>query len=66
MLNLRNYGSSSGSESEPDKFEDFTSHLRPIEKGLSVVKSMPLVSIAPVVVPIVSTYIHNIEIRHFH
>lgn len=58
MLNLQNYGNSSESETETEKLDALTSHLKPVDKELSVVKTMPLVSIAPVVVPTVSYFFY--------
>ncbi len=53
MLNLQNYGSSSESESENEKIEALTSHLKPIDKTLSIAKSLAIEA-APIVVPVVN------------
>lgn len=55
MLNLQNYGSSSESDSESEKNEELPSHLKPIDKTLSIATSMAIEA-APIVVPVVRFY----------
>lgn len=56
MLSLQNYASSSDTESDNEQKNDL--HLQPIDKGLSVMKSLEICA-APIVIPVVSFFLFN-------
>jgi len=53
MLHIQNYISSSETESDTENNDEMTSHLKPIDKELSVGKCLDICA-APIVVPVVS------------
>lgn len=51
MLSLQNYASSSDTESDTEQKNDL--HLQPIDKSMSVMKTLEICA-APIVIPVVS------------